>query len=509
MRPLLALVLLAPLAAGAEPTPRVPPGPATTFLDGPLDADGWVDYEAAVNARLGAGVTPATNFVAAFAAAVGPTPDRGRLPAEFYQALGMPEPADGGPYLIDLHGFLKATTPDGAAASLDGVFEEEERVRDRPWAAKEFPRAARWLDAIDEPLNLAVVALGRPRFFLPLVAKRGPTGRGTILALGSPYSQKFRVMGVALSARAMARLGAGDDEGAWRDLLAACRLARHADRGGTLIDQLVAVSLSERACRGLGVYLAAAKPSPKRLREHLAALDAFAFAPTLPAAVPGVERLAILDGLTANSRELWAKGGASRRAAEKFVATPAWLATMKSVNGGWDQLDAATRLPDRAKRAAELTRLAKEFDKTTEAEVYAAIYQGLRLGGPAQADDERLAFPLAFAGMIRRALPTGVFKIIQSRERAWQHFEVTRVAFALGAYRADSGRYPATLGELVPKYLAALPADLFSGKPLAYKPSADGFLVYSVGVNGTDDGGRDYSDEPRADDIRVRLPPAK
>ena len=307
----------------------------------------------------------------------------------------------------------------------------------------------------------------------------------------------------------MAWLGAGDAEGAWRDLLAACRLARHAGRGGTLVDQLVAVSLSSTACRGLGVYLATAKPSPQRLREHLAALDAFAFAPTLPAAVPGVERLAMLDGLTATSRELWAKGGASRRAAEKFVATPAWLATMKSVNEGWDQLECATRLPDRAKRAAELARLAKEFDKTTEAEVYAAFYQGFRLGGPAEADDERLAFPLVFAGMIRRAMPTGLLRISQAREGVWMQFEVTRVAFALAAHRADSGRYPATLGDLTPKYLAAVPADLFNGKPLTYKPSADGFLVSSVGANGTDDGGRDSSDVPRGDDIRVRLPLAK
>ena len=201
MRSLLAFVLLTLPAAGAEPTPRVPPGPATTFLDGPLDAEGWVDYEAAVNARLGAGVTPATNFVAAFAAVVGPTPNRERQPAEFYKALGVARPDDGGQYLTDFDQFVKATTPGDAAADLDGVLEEAERVRERPWAAKEFPRAARWLDAIDGPLDLAAVALDRPRFFLPLIGKRGPAGRGTILALGSPYAKQFRVLGAALVTR--------------------------------------------------------------------------------------------------------------------------------------------------------------------------------------------------------------------------------------------------------------------------------------------------------------------
>ena len=80
------------------------------------------------------------------------------------------------------------------------------------------------------------------------------------------------------------------------------------------------------------------------------------------------------------------------------------------------------------------------------------------------------------------------------------------MAFALAAYRADHGHYPEKLGELAPKYLAAVPDDLFSGKALIYRTEGKGYLLYSVGANGRDDGGRWIDDDPPGDDLRVRMP---
>src|SRR5439155_5864966 len=80
------------------------------------------------------------------------------------------------------------------------------------------------------------------------------------------------------------------------------------------------------------------------------------------------------------------------------------------------------------------------------------------------------------------------------------------LAFALAGYQRDHGRYPAKLDALAPKYLAKIPVDLFSGKPLIYRPSKDGYLLYSVGVNGRDDHGRGIEDDPRGDDLSVRMP---
>ena len=76
----------------------------------------------------------------------------------------------------------------------------------------------------------------------------------------------------------------------------------------------------------------------------------------------------------------------------------------------------------------------------------------------------------------------------------------------MAAYHADQGRYPAKLDDLAPNYLAAIPGDIFSGKPLIYKPTEKGYLFYSIGQNGKDDGGRWYDDDPPGDDPNVKMP---
>jgi hypothetical protein len=65
------------------------------------------------------------------------------------------------------------------------------------------------------------------------------------------------------------------------------------------------------------------------------------------------------------------------------------------------------------------------------------------------------------------------------------------VACALERYRLAHGEFPQTLDALVPQFIQKIPNDVFTGEPLKYQRNADGrFLLYSVGWNGTDDGGQ-------------------
>ena len=64
------------------------------------------------------------------------------------------------------------------------------------------------------------------------------------------------------------------------------------------------------------------------------------------------------------------------------------------------------------------------------------------------------------------------------------------VACALERHRLAHQGYPESLGELVPAYLAAIPTDVPAGGPLRYRRTEDGYLLYSLGSNGTDEGGR-------------------
>jgi hypothetical protein len=66
---------------------------------------------------------------------------------------------------------------------------------------------------------------------------------------------------------------------------------------------------------------------------------------------------------------------------------------------------------------------------------------------------------------------------------------LSRTSLALERYRLTNGKLPDRLDELVPAYLTAVPADPFDGQPLLYKKLVKGYIVYSVGENGKDDGG--------------------
>ena len=58
-------------------------------------------------------------------------------------------------------------------------------------------------------------------------------------------------------------------------------------------------------------------------------------------------------------------------------------------------------------------------------------------------------------------------------------------------YKRERGKYPGSLSELVPEYLAELPADPFArdGRALRYRLDAGGPTVWSVGENGKDEEG--------------------
>ena len=66
---------------------------------------------------------------------------------------------------------------------------------------------------------------------------------------------------------------------------------------------------------------------------------------------------------------------------------------------------------------------------------------------------------------------------------------------ALHTYQLEHCFFPATLGSLVPRYLPSFPADPFAlSGPLRYKVQGKTYLLYSVGPDGKDDGGRPIFD---------------
>lgn len=72
--------------------------------------------------------------------------------------------------------------------------------------------------------------------------------------------------------------------------------------------------------------------------------------------------------------------------------------------------------------------------------------------------------------------------------------KLTIAAIAIQRYRLDhSGQFPESLEALVPAYLAAVPKDAMDLQPIRYHRTSESFQLYSIGINGTDDGGSTIS----------------
>jgi hypothetical protein len=69
--------------------------------------------------------------------------------------------------------------------------------------------------------------------------------------------------------------------------------------------------------------------------------------------------------------------------------------------------------------------------------------------------------------------------------------DLATLACALERYRLANGEFPPALELLVPGFLAKLPHDVITGTPLKYRRAeGGGFVLYSVGFNSVDDGGK-------------------
>ena len=78
---------------------------------------------------------------------------------------------------------------------------------------------------------------------------------------------------------------------------------------------------------------------------------------------------------------------------------------------------------------------------------------------------------------------------------------VTRTVLAIERWRlAHDGNLPDSLAELLSDLLSVVPKDLFDEQPLRYKKLTRGYIVYSVGPDFTDDGGKEKADDAKDSD---------
>ena len=97
--------------------------------------------------------------------------------------------------------------------------------------------------------------------------------------------------------------------------------------------------------------------------------------------------------------------------------------------------------------------------------------------------------------LAQMALPA-VSGSVMKFARIQAQLDLARVACALERYQLAHGNYPETLDVLAPQFISQIPHDIINGQPLHYRRiDAGKFILYSVGLDEKDDGGKIFLTE--------------
>jgi hypothetical protein len=485
----------------------------TTLLLGPLNDDGTVDYVAAANEMLGKGVTAGNNAAIPLIQAVGPKilPELER--EELLKRLGIAPLPDKGQYYVSPSDYIDAERPDANSA-------DQEKLLGKPWdvpkrgllSEADNPLLGGWLKRNARPLSLAVAASKRTRFYIPLTSSHRPARMQDIVSW--PHSKPPSELATALACRAMLEAGRGRFDSALADLVAARRLAALITHGGLLIDRLVAVGVDRLVLEGFTSLAGSGKLDARQARQLLAALEAGPLPPDSSDPARQVEFLFALDWITRIGREGLDGGAFEPWTPEDKVPIPPVDLDMDEMlrltQRDWRQALAADAMPTYAQRAEARRRTQQVLDPNVAAvaKKYPNLLTGrrrLRALVEKLASAGRKERTLAVQEALSKAGGISAENLGALIEGGQARFDIARLVCALAAFRLETGRYPALLSELAPKYVPVVPKDVFSDKPLVYKRTAKGYLLYSVGPNMRDDGG-EYDSPSGKDDIAARAP---
>jgi hypothetical protein len=501
--------------APAKPLVRVTISKETTFITEPLRDDGYPDYVRYLNEQVSQGVTPQNNAAVPLWQAMGPGDVDVEHREEFFKALGIEPLPESGPYFVTWESFYeqlpRAKRRPPANADIDPtdeIWERHERAQEEPWTSRDDPELAAWLKANEKPLHLIVEASQRAKYYNPSIEDGEPP---VIFAL-LPHISSARLAATALSARAMLRLGEGHADQAWDDIMTIYRIARHVGSAPTLVEGLVSFAVEGIAGRAavrvvqLGKFKSddlaqirqdlATLPSAAQMRKKLNLFERLCFLDAVCAvARNGVSSIRTLTDLEFAEKR---RPNALNRLSSIAIN---WDVSLRAGNDQFDRLVAALDAPSRHERNKLLAKFDEDVSqlpaKFKEVPALFAV-----LFSPRKVISEKVSN--VFSALMLPALTA----VVQAEHRAATSFVLVELSIVLERYRLDHAGYPQKLADLSPKYIAVVPNDKFADRPMMYKRTDSGYLIYSVGKNGKDDDGLTYNDRDEADDVVIATPDA-
>lgn len=297
------------------------------------------------------------------------------------------------------------------------------------------------------------------------------------LAITFPHLARMRDCARMLVLRSEVQAADGRIDEAVESCAMILRMSQHVQEDPTIIGQLVGYSMNKHAVGALERVLSEGDPTTETcqgLFDQIADMDQVGTSMRAMQGEVVVCGVRLFDGLrrgTVTGGELLGLEGA---------ASP----PSPSEQAGW-------------RVAQGIARALINLDEIAYLGVMQEYMEAL--GRPWPESNQRLEamdFSYATTGRLRfpPKLLTGMLvpvfsRVAWSRDESIARLGAAQIALALKAYAAESGRYPDSLAELEAGGWQ-LPIDPFSQEPFFYRLEGNGFVVWSVGQDMDDDGGR-------------------
>jgi len=335
------------------------------------------------------------------------------------------------------------------------------------------------LSVAEADLGLIREAAGRPYSRFPVHYE---DGFGALL----PHLAMIKSVARHLELRTQALVQAGRGDEAFGETLLGLRLVEAARDEALLISHLVRFAQTAIVTQQIWHGVEAHAWKPGQWEELQAALGKLEFLKAITYAIEGERAISIVV------MERWAQNPRQFRDEVRELG----LANDPMMPNGMVAAQASAMFIPRGWIRQNQATLSRHFQDTLDGlrELQAKPSQDGFLGtiGKVREVDEtlKLRLPSDAYHLFVKTVSPAFLGAISKTARAIHHVRCAMVACALERYRLRQGKYPASLGALVPEYLTEAPKDVLTGGAMGYRQTSDGlFRVWSVGMDGEDNGG--------------------
>ena len=499
---------------------RVNVSSRTTNLLGPLTDNGTVDYAAAINQRQMEGVTTENNVVAAifrltpgqFFGKIVP-PQKPSLRDRFAKALGYEITPEAlvlqDPEQVFRDRIKEAIKDPDRVEEINSELQKFRVATETLWKSEAFPECAALLKSQEETIDLIREAASRTRYYHPILLNPIEGDAVTIMNAVLPVGQRFRQCARILVLRALNALGDGsteDIESAVADLKAARRLGWLQCQSVSLIEKLIASAIYRNVSLAEAELLACQKLTSRQLQDYQAFVKQHPYPIDIANRIDFGERLTLLDQAQAMLLDPKALGlnlGINQRSPieqsliQSTLGTSDINSTLEAINYWFDQYRHALRQTNLLLVLEDLDELENRLAGSAETGSYLAMLLEI-LRGPKSRG--------RYLGNVLTAmfLPAGAYAARADFDTHTLSL-LSEVAFAIANFQSQHGRLPESLDELTPEFIQQAPIDPYQQTAFKFICRDGGFIVYSVGPDGVDNGGREVNEVEKNEEYDIRL----